>query len=174
MAINKPIGHTKIFAVVVLMAVFLIGAASGAAAWHAIMTSRRPPMRGPIPLHLLELTTDQEEKVNEIFEAHRPKLDAVLESTFPKVQAINEEIEDEVKALLTVEQKEKFESIHSKRPDGPPPGLPRPGHRAHHPPGFSPDGPPPDGPPPDGPPPGGPRFRNPTSDTPPSPDGRKL
>lgn len=164
MSINKTIGHTKVFAVVILVAVFLIGAASGAAAWYAITTSRHPPMHGPIPLHLLELTTEQKAKVHDIFEAHRPKLDAVIKSTFPKVQAINQEIEDEVKSLLTAEQKEKFESIHSERPEGPPPGFPHKGHRDHSPGGGSPDGPLPDGPPP-----GGPMFLDPVSDVPPPP-----
>jgi Spy/CpxP family protein refolding chaperone len=137
---NEIQGSVRLWATVVLIAVFIIGAASGAALWHVCMKPKRPhhpPMMGHIPTDELNLTDDQQQKVEKIFESYRPQLDAVLNETFPKVRAINEEIEKKVLDLLTDEQKKKFEEIKARRPpndrgdgprhgmhDGPPPGMP--------------------------------------------------
>ena len=140
---NERIENVKVRAAVVLAAVFIIGAASGAALWHAVAMPRRmpPPLHGPIPIHLLDLTSAQQKKVDEIFDAHRPALDAVLEETFPRIRAINEEIEKAIAKVLTPEQLKRLESIKARRPDGPPLFIPPAGpHDRSFPPPFPPPG----------------------------------
>jgi Spy/CpxP family protein refolding chaperone len=127
---NELIENVKVRAAVVLVAVlFITGAASGAALWHTVAMPRRmpPPMPGPIPVHLLDLTPAQQKKVDAIFEAHRPALDEVLEETFPRIRAINEEIEKAIAEVLTPEQRKRIDDIKARRPDGPPPPMPPPG-----------------------------------------------
>ena len=113
--------HVRLWAAVVLIAVFVIGAACGAAVWHALARPNHPPpMRmGPIPLHELALTPDQKEKAHAIFETYRPEIDAVLEEGFPKVRAVIDKVDKDLMEILSDEQKKRFEEIRSKRPEGP-------------------------------------------------------
>lgn len=119
-------GNTRLWAGIVLASVFIIGAASGAALWHVFMGEKAPkppPGRGPIPIHELDLTDAQQEKVDKILESYRPKLDAVLDEAFPKVRPIFDEIEKDIREVLTEAQKKKFDELKARRP----PGAGRPG-----------------------------------------------
>jgi hypothetical protein len=116
---NELPGSVRLWAAIVLTAVFIIGAASGAALFHACMkreSPHHPPMMGSVPIHELNLSDEQRAQVDKIIESYRPKLDAVLNETFPKVRAINEQIEKEVLVVLTDEQKKQFEKIKARRP----------------------------------------------------------
>ena len=134
-------GNIRLWAAVVLSAVFVIGAACGAALWHVLARPNQPPpmMMGPIPIHELDLTPDQKEKAHAIFETYRPEIDAVLEDSFPKVRAVIDKVDKDLMDILTDEQKERFKEIKSRRPDGPG--------------GMAPGGMPPGGMPPGGMPP---------------------
>jgi uncharacterized membrane protein len=127
---NDLPGNVRIWAAVVLIAVFIIGAAAGAAVWHMVMGDAfqppLPPVMGPIPLQALDLSDEQHRAVQKIFEDYKPKLESILQETFPRVRAVKEEIEAEVVQLLTDAQKQKFERLKMERPFGPPPGM-RPG-----------------------------------------------
>ena len=139
-------GNIRLWATVVLIAVFVIGAACGAALWHALARPNHPPpMMGPIPMHALDLTPEQEEKARAIFETYRPQIDAVLEESFPKVRAVIEKVDQDLMKILNDEQKKRFEEIKAERSAGPddmgrrgmhPPGMP---HRGRHPRGDGPD-----------------------------------
>lgn len=124
---NDLPGSIRVWAVLVLTAVFIIGAAAGAAIWHVILGNHAfmpPPMMGPLPMRGLNLSAEQQEEMDEIFQAHRPELDAVLAETAPKVRAINEKIEARFLTVLTDEQKKRFDEMKAQRPAGPPFGMP--------------------------------------------------
>jgi Spy/CpxP family protein refolding chaperone len=142
----------------ILLGVFLSGAAAGAGLAHFLRPPPRPagpPGRGgmlPPPLVELGLSPEQAEKARAIFERHRPELEAAIQDSFPRVRAIQERAEAEVRALLTPEQAARFDAVRARRP--PFPGMghgmgpPGPGPR-----GMEPPGPPAGEPPPGEPPP---------------------
>jgi hypothetical protein len=91
------------------------------------------------PFEEVGLTTEQRQKTYAIMEKHRPEFEATFREMFPKMRAINDRIENEVREVLTPEQRTKLDEAKKRRPNhplGPPPlGPPPPGA----PPG-SPDG----------------------------------
>ena len=125
---------------VVILGVFLAGAAMGAGVYHWARPHRPPPPPPGLPLRELDLTPAQEEKVREITERHHGELEGVMRETFPRVRAINEQIEREVRAILTPEQQKRLDELKARRPPPPPGG---PGGPGGPPPGEPPPGPPP-------------------------------
>jgi hypothetical protein len=164
----------------VVLATFLAGVVAGVGIqrWASPPPPPRPgppPLAGPgaggLPPHLraLGLTPDQERKVTEIFERHRPELEAAIREAYPRIQAVVERAQKETRAVLDPEQQRKLDELERNGPpwlSRPPPGGGRPGDGP--PPGLGP--PPGAGPPPDlGPPPGGEPPRGP-----PPPGGGSL
>jgi len=98
-----------------------------------------PPPFGPLPLDELDLSPEQRQRAEAIFERHRPELDAILQEGFPKVRRVNDQIESEIRELLTPEQRTRLDELKARRPP--------PRHGPHGPPGgpFAPGPPPPDG-----------------------------
>ena len=137
---------------VIVLAAFLAGAAAGVGFYRWAGPERRPgPPRGapsPLPPHLagLGLSAEQAAQAERIVERHRPALDAVLRESYPRMQAIVGQMHAEVRAILTPEQRRRFDDLVSRAPPWAGPGGPAPG-----PPGMPPPGPPP-GPPPEPPP----------------------
>jgi Spy/CpxP family protein refolding chaperone len=125
----------------ILLGVFLAGAATGVGLAHFLRPPPRPagpPGRGgmlPPPLVELGLSPEQAEKARAIFERLRPEMEAAIQESFPRVRAIQERAEAEVRALLTPEQAARFDAARARRPPfpgmghgmGPPPGEPPPG-----------------------------------------------
>jgi Spy/CpxP family protein refolding chaperone len=132
----------------VLAATFALGAIAGGGIFRWVVADRLLPSDGlprePWPLRQLDLSEEQHARVRDIFERHRPKLDAVLRESFPLVRSIHEEIDREIRDVLTPEQRAQFDRSKERRPF-PPPGLPNPpGGGAHPelpPPLFPPDRP---------------------------------
>lgn len=88
-----------------------------------------PPPFGPWSLAQLELSPEQEKAAHEVFEKYHSELNEVLREGFPKIRLISTKIGEEVRTLLDDEQKELFDSLHSKQPLGEgrlgcPPGPP--------------------------------------------------
>jgi Spy/CpxP family protein refolding chaperone len=127
-----------------LAATFSLGAITGGGICNWVAADRRDSAgddlpRGPWPLSQLDLSDDQRTRIHEIFERHRPKLDAVLRESFPLVRAVHETIDSEIREVLTPEQRVQFDQQKERQPF-PPPGLPPPGGR--HTPGAPPFPPP--------------------------------
>jgi Spy/CpxP family protein refolding chaperone len=136
------LGQVRLRAILLLAAMFLAGALSGAGlALVAGPRHHRPP-RGLSPFGELDLSAAQQARAKEIFERHRPELDAVVRETMPRVHAIQDTIDKEMEAVLTPDQARRLKETKAWLPP-PPPGLL----------GM---GPPPEGPPPGAPPPGAP------------------
>lgn len=63
----------------------------------------------------LDLTTEQKNKVDSILEDNHKKTKAIFDETRPKMEAIRKSTDEEIKAVLTPEQKVKFEKLREKR-----------------------------------------------------------
>ena len=132
----------------VVLAIFLAGALSGAGLYRALAQPGRPPpppREGPPPrgappwLRELDLTAEQETQARAILDKHRPALEAILHQQFPRVRAIEDQVQSELRALLSPAQQKRLDEIRARRPGPLRPDGPRPLHW---------DGPPPPGEPP--------------------------
>jgi hypothetical protein len=138
-----------------LFGTFLFGAVAGAGLSHWNHPPPPHPPRPPAPFlpgppGALNLTPVQEMKAHEITERYRPQLEEILRANFPKVQSLNEQMEEELRALLTLEQTKMLDEMKAHRPPMPPGG---PMHPPMH--------------PGEGPAPGGPGFMPPPGGGPP-------
>lgn len=140
---------------VVLVVTFLAGGVTGAGLHRWLARPPPPPPFGPgrpnagppMPPFVRELglTREQQAKTREILDRYEPRIAEVMRETFPRMKAITDSMEEELRQLLTEEQRRKFDEIRAQRPPGPPPmGRPPPGA----PPPFGGPPPPFDGPPP--------------------------
>lgn len=132
----------------VLTATFALGAITGGGISRWVIADRLDSAtddmpRGPWPLHKLDLSDEQRARIHEIFERHRPRLDALLRESFPQVRAIHEQIDSEIREVLTPEQRAQADLLKERRPF-PPHGLPPPPARGA--PREPPPSPPPDRP----------------------------
>ncbi len=59
----------------------------------------------------LDLTTEQQAQVKQIFEAKRPQMEALHQ----QMKALRDETDTEIKAILTTDQLKKFEEMQAKR-----------------------------------------------------------
>jgi Spy/CpxP family protein refolding chaperone len=142
-------GSRRAGATLLLVGTFALGMISGAALLHIARLSLRGP-GGPPPgpagepplehmRRTLSLTPDQSERLR-----------AVLDDGRGRIKAAADETREQIRAVLTPEQREKFDAMR-------PPHPPRGGFGPGPPPFPPPDGPPPEGGPPEGgPPEGGP------------------
>jgi hypothetical protein len=83
----------------------------------------------------LELSPEQEHRIDAILASSRPRTDAMFDRFLPGLRAVTDSIRAEVRTVLTPQQQEIFDRLE------PPLGLPPPGrppHRRGH-----PGGPPP-------------------------------
>jgi Spy/CpxP family protein refolding chaperone len=63
----------------------------------------------------LNLTPDQESKVNTILDETRARFDAVNERTKPELKAIREEQQNKINAILTPEQQVEYAKMRKER-----------------------------------------------------------
>jgi len=158
----------RLLTALLLFATFVLGIVAGVGLSQWIRIGLPPP-RPPAPFlpgppGALKLTPEQEAKAREITERYRPQLEAIVREGFPKVKAINEKMENELREILSPEQRKALDEIKAHRPPFPPggpmPGGPMlPGMIGHGSPPGGPGAPPPGLPPLPGfelPPPGSP------------------
>jgi hypothetical protein len=108
----------------VIIGTFLSGALTGAGVYHWFVPHRSHPLHHPgaPPLAELGLNAEQESKAKAIMDAHRAELEAILHDTFPKVRAVHERIDNELRAILTVDQRQRFDRWKSEHPEHRGPG----------------------------------------------------
>ncbi len=124
----------RLWTALLVLAIFLVGAATGAGAVHLFRPGgpMGPPGRGgppfppagaPLPPGLagLDLTPEQEKTARALMEKRRPEMEAVLRETFPKFEAIRRQYEADLRPFLTEAQARKLDA---SRPE------PSPGHGA--------------------------------------------
>jgi uncharacterized membrane protein len=154
-----------LFAGLILLAVYVAGAISGVALTRITNTGRgtgfpafppgsvgfprprlspgerNPPDRGAFAGMLarrLDLSAEQEQRVQDVLETHRQKLDSILAGIRPNMEQQFSEMDAAIRAILTAEQardyeafvNEEFGRLGGRNPLGPPyrprPDLPGP------------------------------------------------
>ena len=111
---------TIVIAVVVVILTFVSGVAAGVLLAHLHVFGRgragRPPRIAPALMvrhldHALDLTPEQRAKVEEIVRRHHQRIEALTESVRPQVRQELDAANREIEALLTPEQRRKFETM---------------------------------------------------------------
>jgi len=133
----ESLGGLRLQALLLLLVVFLIGGLTGTAIERARHPRPPAPPRHGLPPHLrdaLELSVEQDQRIDAILADYRPRTDALFDRIMPEVQALTDSMRAEIRAVLTPEQQAVFDRLEASKD-----GLPRR------------PGPPPDrsGPPPD-------------------------
>jgi len=120
--------RVRVVTALVIVGVFVSGAVVGAGIYRwgssAKPAAGMPHGQGAavwLPLGELELTAEQESKVSAIMDHHRGELDAIVRESFPRVRAINQQIQQEVRQLLTPEQRQRWDELKKRGPRGPTP-----------------------------------------------------
>jgi len=138
------IAARKLWFAVFVLVVFCLGAAAGVVADRYRVFGRRPfgvagSMRGapPKPSEIadrmsreLDLTADQRRQLEAVFQRNSDRLRQFRRETGAQFQALRTQIDSEISAILTPEQRVKFEAQRRRRErrGGPPrePGPPPP------------------------------------------------
>jgi hypothetical protein len=133
---DVSLGRLRLQAVVLLAAVFLIGALTGFALDRSVFPRAHgprhdgpPPFRGGphpegLPPELIEglhLTPEQEQQIDGILARGGPRTDAVLNLFLPRLRAISDSVRVEIRGVLTPKQQEIFDRREPplSRGDGP-------------------------------------------------------
>ena len=62
----------------------------------------------------LNLDADQQQKISDILNQTRAKMDALRQETHPKFEQIREAAKEQIRVLLTPEQQQKFEAMNAE------------------------------------------------------------
>src|SRR5687768_17680879 len=80
---------------------------------------RHHKRRNPVE-HLtksLDLTPDQQAKIQPIFDQAKPQVDAVRQDAMQKIRAIRENTQAQIRPILTPAQQQKFDALKKARED---------------------------------------------------------
>jgi len=126
--VRGAMARSRWIALAVLSAVFLAGAAIGAAALTVLGRDRQEMPRRPEPgsrwngrssgpsiFDQMGLTAAQKSAMDSIMEKRRRDMDAFWKQHNPEVRAIVDSARAEVDRLLTPEQRQKFEEFRERR-----------------------------------------------------------
>jgi Spy/CpxP family protein refolding chaperone len=129
----ESLGRIRLQGIMLLVLVFLAGGLSGAALMR--VSARGPEPHGPplmegppgmtpgrIPpvFDRLGLSDDQRVRIQAAFDGARPKSDSILGAALPAVRAIMDSLREEIRAILTEEQRKQFDEMERNRPPGGP------------------------------------------------------
>lgn len=126
----ESLGRVRFQGIALLALAFVVGALGGMATERMRASRARPaprewmPMRGGLPPGFdgLDLTPEQQEQIQAIFRASRPRTDSVLHASLPRLEAIRDSVRGEIRAVLTPEQQRLFDEMEMRRPRGGPRG----------------------------------------------------
>ena len=149
METSTPSGsNTRRMAILLVAVAFAAGALIGFAGgrvysmFHGPKPRHRPDfVSGRILEHLddaLDLTPQQHEQVEQIMKRHHKRMMEISEGVRPQIHQEIEAANREVEAVLTPQQREKFQKMRMRMPRfrGGPRGHDRPPHDGPPPPGF--------------------------------------
>lgn len=103
----------------VLLVTFLVGGAAGAAADHLYHQRGRPGIRSRGPFREfreLGLSPTQCAAIDSVFERGRPRIALALQEVQPRMRAAMDSIRAEVRGILTLEQRARFDSAAARDP----------------------------------------------------------
>jgi len=115
----------------VLVAVFLAGGVAGAGAIRAAPAPGHGELP-PFPYREIGLTSSQEAQVHEILVRNKPRMDQILEETVPRVRALAEDVESQIVAVLSPEQRQRYITYKAGRPPPLPAWTRPPAEQAPH------------------------------------------
>ena len=113
---------SKLSAVALLIAAFVLGALTGGAALAlADRGSDAGPRHGDRVSFIdrldrdLEFSADQRESVELILERHRPRMDSLWREVAPRFETLRADVNSELNAILTPEQQVKHQEMMKRR-----------------------------------------------------------
>ncbi|NIR44328.1 MAG: hypothetical protein GWN99_00200 [Gemmatimonadetes bacterium] len=129
----ESLGRIRAQGIVLLLVMFVVGVLAGVAlervriARNAPSGARpfgmgQPWAEGHLPMMFreLDLTADQRERIATILLQSRPRTERILQEMLPRLRAVTDSVRDEVRAVLTVEQAARLDSLMVRmRPRGP-------------------------------------------------------
>ena len=107
-------------ACVALFAAVTLGQAQDPAAKNNDRPNRWQHKRGNPVEHLtkaLDLTPEQQAKIQPIFDQAKPQIMALRQETKQKIQAIRENVQSQIRPILTPAQQQKFDALKKARED---------------------------------------------------------
>ena len=119
----ESLGRVRVQGIILLIIVFVAGGVAGALIDRANPLKDRRPQKlrvynpNPTPYEFpgffrdLDLTDEQRVQIRAIFEKHRPAIDSLLGEAMPKIRALRDSADTEIQAILTPEQRERFEKM---------------------------------------------------------------
>jgi Spy/CpxP family protein refolding chaperone len=120
--------RVRIVTALVIVIIFVSGAGVGAGIYRwgasAGPSDGAPHGQGAglwLPLEDLALTPEQDTKVSAILDRYHVEMEAIIRESFPRVRGINERMHQEVRALLTPEQRERLDQLQQRAPMEPTP-----------------------------------------------------
>jgi len=140
----ESLGRVNTQGIALVVVAFLVGGLAGVAGERLWMAQHAPgppvpfPGRSPRFFEQLDLSPQQQDRINAIFEESQPLTDSVLQESMPRLRFVYDSIQQEIRTVLTPEQRERLDQLQPKpRPGRFGPGG-RPGMRR-----MRPDTPPP-------------------------------
>lgn len=113
--------RSKVLAVALLLATFVLGMAVGGAVWSAWQGNRmpdRPPRERMSYAERLErdlgLTAEQRDSVDAILQQRQSAMRVIWSETEPRFDSLRGLIEQEIQAVLTEEQREELGRIRAR------------------------------------------------------------
>jgi Spy/CpxP family protein refolding chaperone len=118
----------KIWKVILATIVIFVAGAFVGGMWVKSSTPSAPPPKPPVPGILsqqrfqerlkkeLDLTADQTNRIDRIFHESKARIEILWGLIGPEVQKERQEVHDNIRAILTPEQREKFEQLLKQPP----------------------------------------------------------
>lgn len=113
--------HYKFWIILSFVIVFIVGGVAGILLDQHLFPEKqkkvqreRRPARSPtleIMAKELELTSDQEEAIREVFRNNEERLKNLRSLMHERISSIRSQLKEEIKNILTEEQKTKFEAM---------------------------------------------------------------
>jgi hypothetical protein len=113
----ESLGRLRLQAVLLLAVVFVLGGLVGVALDRVFVGPGGPPHHeGPPPRGLppelregMNLTPEQEKRIQAILDASRPRTDAVLDEFLPRLRVVADSVRMEIRGVLNSEQRVLFD-----------------------------------------------------------------
>ncbi len=121
----ESLGRVRVQGVALLLLAFVAGVLGGMAAERIRAThfaSQPPPSMAlgpgrdalPAGLNRLDLSADQQERIRTILAARQPITDSLVRTTMPRLMAIHDSVRAEIRAVLTPEQRQRFDEFERR------------------------------------------------------------
>jgi uncharacterized membrane protein len=151
----ESLGRVRLQGVALLVIAFLIGGLAGAVFERIRGRHEAPRMfdrsfgpldrPGELPPFFSELglSEQQETRIREILEKHRPMTDSILQQSMPHLRAVLDSTQSEIRQILSPEQRSQLDRrLPRREPPGQPGPRPPNGGGGNEPPPQPPPGPP--------------------------------